>query len=322
MSISAQAEPGAPLASVIIPNWNGIKLLKPCLDSLRRQTLAPIEIIVVDNASTDNSLAVLNAEYPEVRVLAQKHNSGYTGGCNAGLRAARGRYLVLLNNDTEAEPDWLAQLVRGLSLHPEAGMATSRIMLFDRRDILNAAGDNYGRNGLPDSRGVWQQYSPEYTSLCYVFGGSGGAVAYRREMLAQVGLFEESFFMWCEDVDMSWRSQLAGWKCVYVPDAVIYHHLSATGGGALASYYVGRNTLWVIARNYPPGLFRKYRRHIWSAQWRIMVSALKAWRGEAARARLRGQVAGLLTMGRWRPYNRQAMLSRRVSDEYIDSILS
>jgi len=322
VNISVQVEPGAPLASVIIPNWNGVRLLRRCLDSLQQQTLSSAEIIIVDNGSTDDSLDVLQAEYPKVRVLALQQNTGYTGGCNAGMMAARGHYLVLLNNDTEAEPQWLETLVNGLSAYPQAGMATSRIMLFDRRDVLNAAGDSYGKDGIPNSRGVWQQFSPDYATPSFVFGGSGGAVAYRREMLAEVGLFDESFFMWCEDVDLSWRSQLAGWKCIYIPNAVIYHHLSATGGGALASYYVGRNTLWVIARNYPPALYNKYRRLIWSAQWRVFTSALAAWRGKAARARLRGQLAGLLTLQRWYTYRREAMQKRRVSDEYIESILS
>ncbi|MCE5258569.1 MAG: glycosyltransferase family 2 protein [Chloroflexi bacterium] len=322
MSISTEVELNAPLASVIIPNWNGIKLLRPCLDSLRKQTLSPIEIIIVDNNSADNSVEVLRTEYPDVVTLALSTNKGYTGGCNAGIYAARGRYLVLLNNDTELDPRWLEELVHCLSLHPEAGIATSRIMLFDQRQTLNAAGDTFGRDGLPDSRGVWQPYSQAYATEGYVFGGSGGAMALRREMLAETGLFDESFFMWCEDVDLSWRCQLLGWKCIYVPDAVIYHHLSATGGGALSSYYVGRNTLWVIARNLPPTLYKRFCKSIWAAQWHIFTASLRSWRGKSARARIRGQFAGLLSMRRWREYNRELMLRRRVTDEYLESILS
>lgn len=322
MTFSAQVEPEAPQASVIIPNWNGIKLLRPCLDSLRKQTLSDFEIVIVDNGSSDGSVQALSIEYPEVRTLALSKNSGYSGGCNAGINAARGRYLVLLNNDTEADPQWLENLINGLRRHPDAGMATSRIMLYDQRQILNSAGDLYGRDGLPNSRGVWQAYDSSFADEILVFGGSGGAMALRREMLAEVGLFEEAFFMWCEDVDLNWRAQLAGWKCVYEPTAVIYHHLSATGGGKLASYYVGRNSLWVIARNYPPSLYSCYWSRIWAAQWRIAWSALCSWRGEAARARLRGQLAGLLTLGRWRQFRKSNMQRRRVSDEYLESILS
>jgi len=322
VTISTQVEPDSPLATVIIPNWNGIKLLRHCLDSLHKQTLVHFETIVVDNGSSDDSVQVLTAEYPEVRILALAANIGYTGGCNAGLQAARGRYLVLLNNDTEADSQWLEKLIEGLDRHPEAGIATSRIMLFDHRELLNAAGDMYGRNGLPNSRGVWQKLGADLAAESYVFGGSGGALALRREMLVEVGLFEEAFFMWCEDVDLRWRCQLAGWKCVYTPEAVIYHRLSATGGGKMASYYVGRNTIWVIARNYPPSLYKRYWAKIWLAQWRIMYSALRSWRGEAARARLRGQLAGLFSVGRWRQFRRDSFRGQRVSDEYLESILS
>lgn len=314
-------EPHSPRVSIIIPNWNGLALLRPCLDALRRQTYADHEVIVVDNASSDGSVAALRDEYPEARVLALETNRGFAGGCNAGIRAARGEFIVTTNNDTEAAPGWLAALVSALDRHPDAGSAAARIMLHDRRDTLNSAGDLYRRDGTPDSRGVWQPYGPPYDRECYVFGGCGGATMYRRAMLERIGAFEETFFMYCEDVDLSWRAQLAGWKCVYVPDAVIYHRLSATGGGTLSSYYVGRNTLWVLARNYPIALWRENWRAIAGAQWRIARDALRAWRGAAARARLRGQIAGLAGFLRWRRARRAIQSRRRASDAYLASIL-
>jgi GT2 family glycosyltransferase len=140
-------------------------------------------------------------------------------------------------------------------------------------------------------------------------------------MLEEIGLFEEAFFMWCEDVDLNWRAQLAGWKCLYTPDAVIYHHLSASGGGALSSYYVGRNTIWVIARDYPTALLRRYWHRILIGQARIAWQGLRAWRGKAARARLRGQLVGALTCLRWRGARRRIQARRRVDDDYIESIL-
>lgn len=311
---------GRPRASVIIPNWNGLRLLRPCLDALRRQTVPDAEVIVVDNASTDGSVEALRREYSEVRVIALATNGGYTAGCNVGLREAHGEVLVLLNNDTEAAPDWLEALLAGLERHPEAGMAASRIMLYDRRETLHSAGDLYRTNGLPDSRGVWQEYGPPFDVETYVFGACGGAMACRRAMLEDVGGFEQAFFMYCEDVDLNWRAQLAGWKCIYLPQAVVYHRLSATGGGALASYYVGRNTLWVIARNYPTELLRRHWREVLAAQARIAADALRSWRGTAARHRLWGQIVGLATCPRWLRYRRQ--LARRVDMQYIESILT
>ena len=140
-------------------------------------------------------------------------------------------------------------------------------------------------------------------------------------MLDEVGLFDESFFMYCEDVDLNWRSQLAGWRCWYTPQAVVYHKLSATGGGPLASYYTGRNTLWVVAKNYPGTLLRWYWRAIMRAQWSVARDALRAWRGEAARARLRGQLAGLLGWPKMARARRAIQSARRVPDASIEALL-
>jgi len=316
-----RATPDHPRASVIIPNWNGWRYLRPCLASLAAQTYRCFEIIVVDNASTDGSVEAVRREFPNVRVLALTRNGGYSAGCNAGVREARGEIVVFLNNDIEAEPTWLEALLDALDRHPDAGSAASRMMLYDQPTHIHSAGDTYGVDGLPDSRGVWQPYGPPYDLERYVFGGCGGTLAYHKDVLDEIGLFDETFFMYCEDVDLNWRAQLAGYRCIYTPDAVVRHHLSATGGGSLSSYYVGRNTLWVIARNYPPELLRRHRGQVLRAQWRIAKDALRSFRGKAARARLRGQIVGLLTAWRWHAYRRKLMARRRVSDAYIASIL-
>ena len=311
-----------PRASVIIPNWNGLRYLRPCLVSLQAQTCPSFEVLVVDNASSDGSVEAVQREFAGVRTLALAYNGGYSGGCNAGVRQARGEIVVFLNNDIEAEPTWLEALIDALDRHPEAGSAASRMMLYDQPTHIHSAGDLYGIDGIPESRGVWQPYGEPYDRECLVFGGCGGALAYRKSVLDEIGLFEEAFFMYCEDVDLNWRAQLAGYRCVYTPDAVVRHHLSATGGGKLASYHVGRNTIWVIARNYPPELQRRNRQRIRGAQWRVAREALRAWRGEAARARLRGQLAGILSAHRWREYRRDLMARRQVSDDYITSVLT
>ncbi|MEA3459499.1 MAG: glycosyltransferase family 2 protein, partial [Chloroflexota bacterium] len=138
----------------------------------------------------------------------------------------------------------------------------------------------------------------------------------------EVGLFDEDFFAFCEDVDLAWRAQLAGWKCIYAPKAVVYHKLSATGGGRMASYYCGRNFIYVIAKNYPTSLLRRYWRRIVAAQLRIAWEALRAWRGEAARARLRGQLAALRGLPKMVRKRRAIQRTRRVSDNYLQSILT
>jgi GT2 family glycosyltransferase len=187
---------------------------------------------------------------------------------------------------------------------------------------LHTAGDLVYASGLPANRGVWQPDGERYDREEFVFSACGGSAAYRRTMLDQVGSLDDDFFFSCEDVDLAWRAQLAGWKCVYAPRAKVYHRLAATGGGATASFYDGRNFLWVIAKNYPGPLLLKHWGEIVGAQLRLAGEALKAWRGEAARARLHGMAIGLLTLPRMLGKRRTIQATRRVSLEYVESMLT
>ncbi len=312
---------GVPLISVIIPNWNGAHHLPTCLDALRRQTYPQFEVIVVDNGSCDGSVDLLRRDYPEVKVIALAQNRGFAGGVNAGLRQAAGQIMAFLNNDTEAEPAWLAELYKALRANPQAGMAASKILLFDRRNVIHSTGDFYQVDGLPGNRGVWQVDEGQYDDFREVFGACGAAAAYRRSLLDEVGLLDEDLGSFCEDVDLAWRAQLAGHRCVYAPRAIVYHRVSATGGGKLASYYNGRNCIYIIVKDYPTSLLKRYWRRILAAQLRITWEALRAWRGEAARARLRGQLAALRGLPRMLAKRRAVQRTRCVSDEYLESIL-
>jgi GT2 family glycosyltransferase len=291
--------------SVIIPNWNGTTLLPGCLDSLRTQTHPDYEVILVDNASTDDSVEMIRREYPEVRVLELDRNLGLTGGVNAGIGIARGEIIALLNNDAEAAPAWLTELEAALARHPEAGSVASKMLLYDQPKTINSAGDFYRTDGIPGNRGVWQQDDGEFDQEDLVFGGCGGAVAYRRTMLEQIGLFDEDLFMYCE----------------YAPLAVVHHRLSATGGGVLASYYNGRNCIYVIVKNYPSSLLRRHWLSIIRAQLKIAGDALRAFRGNSARARLRGQLAGLCGIPFLLGKRGRTQSLRRVSDDYLLSVL-
>lgn len=309
------------MLSVIIPNWNGATHLPTCLNALRQQTFRDFEIIVADNASADNSRELLARDYPEVKVVALDHNAGFTGACNAGLRAAKGDIQILLNNDTEADPNWLAEVVAAFERHPEAGLVASKMLLFDQRDTFHTAGDLYRTDGLPANRGVWQKDVGQFVEG-HVFSACGGSAAYRQVMLDQIGLLDDDFFFSCEDVDLAWRAQLAGWKAVFAPRAVVFHKLSATGGGGTASFYDGRNFIYVLVKDVPASVWRKHWREIIGAQWRITLEALRAWRGVAARARLRGQLAGLLALPKLLAKRRQVQATRTASDDYIFSTLS
>lgn len=291
-----------------------------CLDALQRQRFPDFETIVVDNGSRDGSLALLARDYPQVQVVSLPRNLGYAGGCNAGLRKAVGQVLCVLNNDTEVEPDWLGELVVALEQHPDAGMATPRVRLFDDRSRLHTTGDFVRMNGTFDSRGVWQRDQGQFDHEEYVFGAAGVAPAFRRVMLDDIGLFDADLESYCEDVDLSWRAQLAGYKCIYAPRAVLYHKVSATGGGVRASFYVARNTIWVLAKNLPSTLWIKYRAGMVAAQVSRFMDAARAWRGAAARATMRGQLAGLLGLPRMLRKRRVIQTRRRVSDTYIESL--
>lgn len=319
----------APSVSIIIPHWNKAEYLPTCLNSLLGQSYPHFEVILVDNGSTDESLAILERGYPWVQVIALEANLGFAKAVNIGIRATRGELVALFNNDVEAHPRWLEELVGALERHPQAGMATPKLLLFDRRDVINTAGDFYGLDGVPGNRGVWQKDEGQFDEEEWVFGPGGATSLFRRSMLDTIALptdegprvLDEEFVSYCEDVDLAWRSQLAGYWCIYVPTAVAYHRLSATGGGALASYYVGRNFLYLLAKDYPTSLLVRYWPRILKAQLSIAWEALKAWRGEAARARLRGQIVGIFTWPRMLKKRRVVQSARRVSDEYLKEIL-
>ena len=308
--------------SVVIPNWNGEPFLRGCLSSLLRQTAPPQQILVVDNASSDESVALIRRDYPQVELLCLPSNRGFAGGVNAGIERARGSLVALFNQDAEADPSWAAALMEAAKAHPEAGAFASKIVLFDPVDHFHSAGDLYCQDGVAANRGVWQRDTGQYDDESYVFGACGAAAVYRREVFDRVGLFDEAFFMYYEDVDMAWRHQIAGWPTLYVPGALVYHHLGASGGGVVASYFGARNTIYVLARDVPTPLLARYWRPIVKRQLQIAWEALRAWRGSAARARLRGLAAGLVTWPRMWRQRQVIQSSRQVSVEYLDSLLS
>ncbi len=306
--------------SVIIPNWNGAGYLRACLDSVRAQTVQPLEVLLVDSASMDDSLDLVRGSYPEVTIVPLLQNRGFTAAVNAGVARAQGTFVALLNQDAEASPVWIQEMTGVAQAHPGAGAIACKILLADRRDRFHSAGDEYSVDGIGVNRGVWQRDKGQYDREEHVFGACGGAAAYRRSALTQVGGFDEAFFMYYEDVDVAWRLQIAGWRAVYAPRALVFHQLSS-GGGTTASYYGGRNTLYVLAKDVPWPLLRKHWRRIWAAQCRISRDALRAWRGAAARARLRGQLAGLLTWPRMWRKRRAVQRSRTVSLAYLEGLL-
>jgi len=311
-----------PLFSVIIPNWNGLKFLEVCLNALRAQTYPHIEVIIADNASTDGSQEFIRNHYPEVILIDIGYNSGFTGACNAGMKAAKGDIISLLNNDTEVDKEWAEAIVEAFNRYPDVGTIASKMLLFDKRDHIHTTGDFFTVDGRAGNRGVWEKDAGQYNREEYVFSACGGSSAYRRTMLDEIGLLDDDFFFSLEDVDLGWRAQLAGWRCLYTPRAIVYHHLSATGGGVTASFYDGRNAIFVLVKNYPTALWRKYRWVILKNQWRGVWSALRAWRGKAARAKLRGILAGILALPKLRKKRIAIQKGRVINIEALEAMLT
>jgi GT2 family glycosyltransferase len=305
------------LIDIIIPNYDGAAHLPVCLQALRAQTRRDFRTLVVDDGSRDESLALLARDFPEVAVLALPANCGLAAAVNAGIAATGAPFVVLLNNDTEAEPEWLARLVGALEAEPSYAIAASKLLLFDRRDTLHSAGDFYRVDGVPGNRGVWQRDDGRFDRAEPVFGACAGAAAYRREVLAALAeggkVFDEDLVMYCEDVDLNLRAWRRGLRTIFVPEARVYHKLSATGGGALASYYCGRNFPLVWAKNMPAGLARRYWPHLLRAQLGFTLEGLRHVREPAARARLRGQLAGLRALPRFLAKRRVAQARQQAT---------
>jgi GT2 family glycosyltransferase len=245
-----------PEISVIIVNWNGKHWLQTCLGSLRRQTFSDFEVILVDNGSQDGSVEFVCQHFPEVNVLALGENLGFTGGNIAGYALARGNLIVLLNNDTEADVDWLREIYAASVQYQAAGSFASKMMYFDNRDRIENCGFDVGRTGTTVDLGRDEPDGPEWSTPRKVFGACGGAAVYRRSMLNEIGFLDADFFMIYEDVDLSFRAQLSGYSCVYLPRAIVYHRYRSSIGQrpGLQVYYAQRNIDWVYLKNLPTSL--------------------------------------------------------------------
>lgn len=240
--------------SIIIVNWNGRQFLPDCLNSLERQDFSPFETILVDNGSTDDSVTYVETNHPWVTVVRLGQNSGFAAGNNTGLNHARGEYIVTLNNDTEADPGWLAELVAVADGHPGAGMVASRICAFDDRDRIDSLGVGICQDGMARGAFRHRRFSTLHPERVEEILLPSACVAlYRRAMLAETGFFDEDFFAYCEDTDLGLRGRLAGWGALLARDAVVWHKYSGTAGSfsPLKLYLVERNHYWAVLKTFP-----------------------------------------------------------------------
>jgi GT2 family glycosyltransferase len=279
--------------TTIVVSWNGRAYLDQCLSSLLAQTCQPQEIIVVDNGSTDGSAEYVAANYPGAHVMRLSENAGFAAANNLAIRQSSGAYVALLNNDAYAEPDWLTRLIEAAEGDPSVGMCASKMVFACRPDVINSTGICVDRAGIAWDRHGGEADDDRETQPVEIFGACGGAALYRRAMLDEVGLLDEDFFAYLEDVDLAWRAQRAGWRCLYVPAARVYHAHSATGveGSPFKSFQLGRNKVWLLAKNYPFKQLWMYTPLVAIYDFAAVTYALVGRRDVHA---LRGRLAGLV----------------------------
>ena len=245
--------------SVIVVNWNGARFLQHCLDALLAQTIKPREIILVDNASTDESLEIVK-QFPSVRVLALNENTGFARGNNLAIKAAsfESEWIALLNPDAFAEPRWLEELLQAVQRNPAFDVFGSKLVNAGNPAALDGAGDAYHASGLAWRMSSGAPVSEVALEESEVFSPCAAAALYRHSALRNVGGFDEDFFCYIEDVDLGFRLRLAGYRCLYVPGSVAHHVGSGTTGGQdsdFAMYHGHRNLVWTFVKDMPGILF-------------------------------------------------------------------
>jgi GT2 family glycosyltransferase len=250
----------APRTSVVIPNLNGRHFLGPCLEALAGQTDSDLEPIVVDNGSDDDSVGFVRKQYPHAQVVELGRNQGFAGAVNAGIAAARGELIAFLNNDAKPAPAWLDELRRCLDRHPRAAAATAKLVSSDAPGILDGAGDGLTPSFLPFVHGHGKRDADRYNEELQVFGASGTASLWRADVLQKLGGFDERFFAYYEDIDLSFRARLLGHEIWYAPRAVATHRRGGTAGSDLrfSLYHPAKNRWFFLLKDAPTGLLVRH----------------------------------------------------------------
>lgn len=242
--------------TVVIVNWNNKNLLSECLEGLKCQTYPHFSIIVVDNGSTDGSIEFLLQHHSDIHLIALPDNRGFAAANNLAIQNIDTDFFALLNNDAVPHPDWLKHLISALEDQPHAGSAASKMLFSHDPEQIDRTGDAYTLAGTGWLRGRGKSASC-FQDRDWVFGACAGAALYRTKMFKDVGCFDEDFFLIYEDVDLNFRAQLKGYRCIYVPDAIVYHKSSASIGhdSPVSVYFSQRNLEWAYIKNMPATLF-------------------------------------------------------------------
>jgi GT2 family glycosyltransferase len=309
----------ARMVSIVVPNWNGKRYLESCLSCLRAQTYPETEVILVDGGSTDGSIEFVKGSYPEARILLLGENKGFSKAANEGLRIARGEFVALLNNDTMADSGWITELVKGITSSIEIGFCASKILRAPGGKTIDTAGDCYTRYGVAKKRGRDLEAN-RFDQPELVFGACAAAALYRKSMLEEIGFFDEDLFCVYEDVDLSFRAQLAGYRCLYIPTAIVRHTVGGTMGtdNDFTLYYGQRNMETVFFKNMPGKLLIKYLTpHI---AYLLLAFTYNLTRGKG-RIYVRSKVDALKQMARTLQKRRLIQGKKKPSSGYLQTVL-
>ncbi len=318
MSDEAQT---APHVTAVVLTYNGRELLERMLPTLLAQRYTSFEALVVDDGSADGTVEHLREHWPQVRVIANPVNVGVAASLNRGVQAARGEYVALLNNDVELDPDWLAALVRALGEHPEAAAATGKLLDFHHRERFEAAGDFMRWSGMSGHHGQGERVGSACEEPAAVFSPCAGAALYRRSAFADVGLFDEDFFAYLEDVDWGFRAQLAGYTARYEPAAVAYHMGGATTGRQASRFtaLLRRNSALVVLKDYPAAALLRHLPQVVAFQ---LISLYASFRDGILGAHLRALAGSARLLPRMLRKRRTIQRGRRVSVAQLDAAMA
>ncbi len=308
--------------SVIIPNWNGLDLLADCLTSLSQQIVKNFEVIIVDNGSSDGSIKYIEENFPKFKIIKLDKNYGFAKAVNIGFKKSNAEFVVVLNNDTKTRKDWLQNLIKAAEGHKQVFAVCSKLLNFYNPTLIDGVGVTINEVGQAKSLGFQKKDGKEFSEERYVFGVTGGAALFRRDLFLKLGGFDEKYFMYFEDLDLSWRAQLLGYKSIYCPSAVVYHKHKASSKKRPQhlEYWQYRNMIATVIKDFPASLL--LRRFRWL---KILLVHVNTFVYQIKN----GFIWPALMVQIWLLWNLPYLLSKRVelqsqrkvSDDYLEQFL-
>jgi GT2 family glycosyltransferase len=316
------------MIDIIIPNYNGLANLKCLLQSLEAQSVKDFKIIIVDNGSTDDSVKYVEREYKNVIVIENKTNFGFSKAVNIGIKYSLEKnnpeYILLLNNDIELEKDFIKKGLNTFTNIKEAYFIACKMLNFYKRNVIDDTGDFIRKSGgIPMARGHGEKDDGQYDKPEFIFGACAGAAFYKSELFKNAGLFDEDFFAYLEDVDLSFRFQLAGYKCYYNPEIICYHKRRETTSrfDGWETYFTEKNLVALRLKNYPLGLYVKYSFLFSLARVSRFFKYLgRSYPKGTFRYAVKGYLKGLREIPKSLAKRNIIQKNKKVNSKYIESI--